>query len=99
MPDAPKSTRYYMFDVEQCSEQANHACGVEVSLRLFRHHIRLAETVAELVRKDARFELSAPPRFGLVCFHLKVRPSPHAHIPAQPSHGIQHTADTGAPHA
>lgn len=67
--------------------RANHACGAEVSLRLFRHHIRLAETVAELVRKDARFELSAPPRFGLVCFHLKVRPSPHAYNPAQSSHG------------
>ena len=24
------------------------------------------------MRKDERFELSAPPRFGLVCFHLKV---------------------------
>ena len=60
-----------------------------MSLRLFRHHIRLAETVAELVRKDARFELSAPPRFGLVCFHLKVRPLPHPYIPAQSSHRIQ----------
>ena len=40
---------------------------------LYRHHIRLAETVAELIGKDARFEVSAPPRFGLVCFHLKVR--------------------------
>ena len=40
---------------------------------LFRHHIRLAETVAALARKDERFEVSAPPRFGLVCFRLKVR--------------------------
>ena len=47
--------------------------GFEVLMCLYRHHIRLAETVADLIRKDARFEVSAPPRFGLVCFHLKVR--------------------------
>ena len=46
---------------------------------LFRHHIRLAETVAALARKDERFEVSAPPRFGLVCFRLKVRSRQGSH--------------------
>ena len=47
--------------------------GTDTRCCLLRHHIRLAETVATLARKDERFEVSAPPRFGLVCFHLKVR--------------------------
>ena len=47
--------------------------GADTRACLFRHHIRLAETVAALARKDERFEVSAPPRFGLVCFRLQVR--------------------------
>ncbi|CAK0731796.1 hypothetical protein CVIRNUC_000044 [Coccomyxa viridis] len=49
------------------------AYGQEKLQGFLRHHIRLAETVAALARKDERFEVSAPPRFGLVCFRLKGR--------------------------
>ncbi|CAM9405302.1 unnamed protein product [Ascophyllum nodosum] len=36
-----------------------------------RRHIRLAGEFEELVKKDGRFEIVAPPRFGLVCFRLQ----------------------------
>ena len=36
------------------------------------HKAGLASHFADLVRGDARFELTAPPRFGLVCFRAKV---------------------------
>jgi glutamate/tyrosine decarboxylase-like PLP-dependent enzyme len=36
------------------------------------HKAGLASHFAGLVRGDARFELTAPPRFGLVCFRAKV---------------------------
>ena len=40
-------------------------------LRAFvRHHVALAAWFADRVRADARLELAAPPRFGLVCFRL-----------------------------
>jgi hypothetical protein len=35
-----------------------------------RHHIALAQYFARLVEQDARFEVAAPQRFGLVCFRL-----------------------------
>lgn len=38
------------------------------------HHLRLAGLFQGLVEADERFEITAPPRFGLVCFALKVRP-------------------------
>ena len=37
------------------------------------HHLRLAGMFQGLVEADERFELTAPPKFGLVCFALKVR--------------------------
>ena len=37
------------------------------------HKAGLASHFAGLVRGDERFELTAPPRFGLVCFRAKVR--------------------------
>ena len=37
------------------------------------HKAGLASHFAGLVRGDPRFELTAPPRFGLVCFRAKVR--------------------------
>lgn len=38
------------------------------------HHLRLAKLFQGFVEADERFEIppSAPPRFGLVCFALKV---------------------------
>jgi glutamate/tyrosine decarboxylase-like PLP-dependent enzyme len=36
------------------------------------HKAGLASHFADLVRGDERFELMAPPRFGLVCFRVKV---------------------------
>ena len=38
------------------------------------HHLRLAGLFQGLVEADERFEITAPPRFGLVCFALKVGP-------------------------
>jgi glutamate/tyrosine decarboxylase-like PLP-dependent enzyme len=39
-----------------------------------RHHIALAQYFAQLVQQDARFEVAAPQRFGLVCFRLAGAP-------------------------
>ncbi|KAK9829064.1 hypothetical protein WJX72_003711 [[Myrmecia] bisecta] len=44
------------------------AAGLQAYIR---HHVRLAGWFAARVRADERFELAAPPRFGLVCFRLK----------------------------
>ncbi len=44
--------------------------GVEGLQEHVRHHVRLAELFAELVRADERFEICAPPSLGLVCFRL-----------------------------
>ena len=41
-----------------------------------RHHCALAARFARFVQQDSRFEIMAPPRFGLVCFVLKVRHCP-----------------------
>ena len=39
------------------------------SLRLYiRHHVALSQYLADRVAEDPRFEIAAPPRFGLVCF-------------------------------
>ena len=37
-----------------------------------RHHIALGDLVADLVRRDSRFDTVTPPRFALTCFCLKV---------------------------
>lgn len=37
-----------------------------------QHHLNLAKLFAKLVQSDERFEITAPPRFALVCFALKV---------------------------
>ena len=45
------------------------------------HHLRLAKLFQGLVEADERFEITAPPRFGLVCFALKVK-----HLMSQMEH-------------
>ena len=42
--------------------------GAEKLRAYIRHHIALAAQFAQLIQNDDRFELAAPPRFGLVCF-------------------------------
>ena len=37
-----------------------------------RHHVALGDLVADLARRDSRFEVVTPPRFALTCFALKV---------------------------
>lgn len=45
------------------------------SLRSYvRHHYALAQWFARAISEDARFELAARPRFGLVCFRLSSDP-------------------------
>lgn len=36
------------------------------------HHLRLAKLFQGFVEADERFEITAPPRFALICFALKV---------------------------
>lgn len=45
--------------------------GVEGLRAHIREHVRLAELFEQLVAADARFEIVAPRRLGLVCFRLK----------------------------
>lgn len=47
--------------------------GQEGLQNYLQHHLRLAKLFQSLVEADARFEITAPPRFGLICFALKVR--------------------------
>jgi aromatic-L-amino-acid decarboxylase len=42
--------------------------GREGLQKILREHIRLAQLLADEIRKDSRFELSAPVPFSLVCF-------------------------------
>ncbi|MEW5296779.1 MAG: hypothetical protein WDW38_007580 [Sanguina aurantia] len=44
--------------------------GAESLREYLRHHMALAQWFGERVREDARFQLVAPVRFGLVCFRL-----------------------------
>ncbi|KAF6264901.1 aromatic-aminoacid decarboxylase [Scenedesmus sp. NREL 46B-D3] len=44
--------------------------GAEKLQGMVRHHIALGRWFADQVAADARFELAAPPRFGLTCFRL-----------------------------
>ncbi len=44
--------------------------GVEGIQAMVREHLRLARLFEGWVREDARFEILAPVRFGLVCFRL-----------------------------
>ena len=39
-----------------------------------RHHLDLQRQFLQLLEADGRFELTAPPRFGLTCFAVRVRP-------------------------
>jgi len=45
--------------------------GLKKLRELIRHHLTLADWFAAAVAADARFEIAAPPRFGLTCFRLK----------------------------
>jgi aromatic-L-amino-acid/L-tryptophan decarboxylase len=45
--------------------------GREGIRRILREHMRLAQLLAEEIRKDSRFELSAPVPFSLVCFRYR----------------------------
>lgn len=47
--------------------------GQEGLQNYLQHHLRLAKLFQGFVEADARFEITAPPRFGLICFALKVR--------------------------
>jgi len=42
--------------------------GAEKLRAYIRHHCALAAWFAQQMQGDARFELAAPQRFGLVCF-------------------------------
>ena len=44
--------------------------GAESLRRYIRHHVALAQYLADRIAQDKRFEVAAPPRFGLVCFRL-----------------------------
>lgn len=43
--------------------------GIDEIRAMIRRHVALAGWVADQVAADPRFELSAPPRLNLVCFH------------------------------
>jgi aromatic-L-amino-acid/L-tryptophan decarboxylase len=45
--------------------------GREGIVRVLREHMRLAQVLTRLIREDARFEVSAPTPFSLVCFRYK----------------------------
>ena len=45
--------------------------GAESLRRYIRHHVALAQYLADRVAEDERFEIAAPPRFGLVCFRYE----------------------------
>ena len=45
--------------------------GLKKLRELIRHHLTLADWFAAAVAADHRFEIAAPPRFGLTCFRLK----------------------------
>ncbi|KAK2077774.1 hypothetical protein QBZ16_004622 [Prototheca wickerhamii] len=45
--------------------------GAEKIRAYLQHHLDTAAALVELVKRDDRFELAAPPRFGLVCFRLR----------------------------
>ncbi|CAM9528472.1 unnamed protein product [Ectocarpus fasciculatus] len=47
------------------------AFGLEKVRGLIRRHTQLATNFEAMVNEDDRFEIVAPPRFGLVCFRLK----------------------------
>jgi Pyridoxal-dependent decarboxylase conserved domain len=51
-----------------CVLRTYGACALR---EYIRHHLALAEVLAQLVEADSRFELAAPPMFALVCFSLK----------------------------
>ena len=46
--------------------------GAEGLRTWLRHNLKLAAAFATHVASDTRFEIAAPPRFGLVCFRFKV---------------------------
>jgi len=45
--------------------------GREGIVRILREHVRLAQMLAEEIRRDPRFELAAPVPFSLVCFRYR----------------------------
>lgn len=46
--------------------------GDDCCLHLCRHHIDLGKLFVSLIQTDARLEIVAPPRWGLICFRLRV---------------------------
>jgi len=48
--------------------------GAESLRQYIRHHMALAQYLADRVAEDLRFEIAAPPRFGLVCFRWGFHP-------------------------
>jgi len=46
--------------------------GQEGLQKYLEHHLRLAKLFQGFVEADDRFEIMAPPRFGLICFALTV---------------------------
>eukprot|EP00752_Nemacystus_decipiens_P002072 g1983.t1 len=65
------------------------AFGLDKVRGLLRRHIHLANDFAALVRKDDRFEIIAPVRFGLVCFRLKATDAANEEI-RQEEEGQEH---------
>ena len=59
-----------------------------------QHHLRLAKLFQGLVEADERFEIAAPPRFGLICFALKVQ-----HLTAQSLNCVQHSQGSSCRHS
>ena len=46
--------------------------GAEGLRSYVRHHLELQQQFLALLEADGRFELTAPPRFGLTCFAVRV---------------------------
>ncbi|CAL8468823.1 g8364 [Coccomyxa elongata] len=45
--------------------------GTENIKKFLRHHIDLGKLFVSLIQTDARLEIVAPPRWGLICFRLR----------------------------
>ena len=57
--------------------------GQEGLQKYLEHHLRLAKLFQGFVEADDRFEIMAPPRFGLICFALKVQKPSQLHLKPQ----------------
>ena len=60
-------------DIGMIAEMQGIFPGVlTICMHVFRHHIDLGKLFVSLVQTDARLEIVTPPRWGLVCFRLRV---------------------------